>query len=128
MTARRSFSSSIYKVYGYTYPYEIGYYPEKIITLNASGQIYSAVALKQKDAVFHTNFLNLADPLTPRFAEQFEELGFFFVGVLPAGLPDGDALVLQYLNNVPIDYARIQLASDLAREILGYIRNHDPNR
>jgi serine/threonine-protein kinase RsbW len=81
----------------------------------------------KKIEVIHL-FLNLADPLTSRFADQFEDLGFFFAGVLPAGLPDGDALILQYLNNVPIDYARIQLESDLAEDILAHIRDHDPNR
>lgn len=81
----------------------------------------------KKIEVIHL-FLSLADPLTYRFGERFEEFGFFFAGVLPAGLGHGDALILQYLNNVPIDYSRIQLESDLAKEILEYIRNHDPNR
>jgi serine/threonine-protein kinase RsbW len=81
----------------------------------------------KKIEVIHL-FLSLSDPLTPRFGEQFEELGFFFAGVLPAGLRHGDALILQYLNHVPIDYARIQVASDLAKQILTYIHDHDPNR
>jgi serine/threonine-protein kinase RsbW len=85
-----------------------------------------ALCLK-KIEVIHL-FLNLSDPLTALFGGQFESLGFFFAGVLPAGLPGGDALILQYLSNVPIDYGRIQLESDRAKQILTYIRDHDPNR
>jgi hypothetical protein len=49
-------------------------------------------------------------------------------GILPFGIPGGDALVLQFLNNVSIDFARIRLATEHARGILAYIRDHDPNR
>ena len=38
-------SKTIYKTYGYTYPHDYVYYPEKIIALNESGQVYSAVAI-----------------------------------------------------------------------------------
>jgi len=73
-------------------------------------------------------YLNLADPRTPHFCTEFENLGFFFGGVLPGGHKGGDALILQYLNNVPIDYDAIQLESDIARQILAHIREQDPNR
>jgi hypothetical protein len=67
-------------------------------------------------------------------SEQFEQLGFFrtaglfFAGVLPMDLQRGDAFILQYLNNVPIDCAFIQLESDLAKLILSHIQEHDPNQ
>ena len=38
-------SKTIYKTYGYTYPHDYVYYPEKIIALNESGQVFSAVAV-----------------------------------------------------------------------------------
>jgi hypothetical protein len=72
-------------------------------------------------------FLNLGDPLTCTYTEQFEKLGFFFAGILPGGLADGDALILQYLNNVPIDYNVIQVKSAMASKLLAYVREHDPN-
>jgi serine/threonine-protein kinase RsbW len=72
-------------------------------------------------------FLNLSDPATCIYTQQFEKLGFFFAGILPAGLSDGDALILQYLNNVPIDYDAIQVKSTTARKLLAYVREHDPN-
>jgi serine/threonine-protein kinase RsbW len=71
-------------------------------------------------------FLNLCDPLTGIYAARFEELGFFFSGILPGGFGDGDALILQYLNNVPIDYGAIQVKSAIAVKLLAYIRERDP--
>lgn len=72
-------------------------------------------------------FLNLSDPSTCIYTEQFEKLGFFFAGILPGGLSDGDALILQYLNNVPINYDAIQVESATARKLLAYVRQKDPN-
>ena len=103
-------------------------------TIEEYGQpIVSEVQAKFKELclkkieVIHL-YLNLADPLTPSFCSEFENLGFFFAGVLPGGIKGGDALILQYLNNVPIDYSTIQLDSNIARKILAHIRKHDPNR
>jgi len=73
-------------------------------------------------------FLNLSDPLTGTYAPQFEKLGFFFAGILPGGFRDGDALILQYLNNVPIDYAAIKVKSAIAKRLLAYVKEQDPNR
>jgi serine/threonine-protein kinase RsbW len=72
-------------------------------------------------------FLNLSDPLTGTYAAQFEKLGFFFAGILPGGFRDGDALILQYLNNVPINYGAIQVKSAIAKKLLAYVREQDPN-
>jgi anti-sigma regulatory factor (Ser/Thr protein kinase)/ribosomal protein S18 acetylase RimI-like enzyme len=72
-------------------------------------------------------FLNLYDPLTCIYTAQFEQMGFFFAGILPGGFADGDALILQYLNNVSIDYNAIQVKSALAAKLLNYVREQDPN-
>ena len=72
-------------------------------------------------------YLDLEDPQTSGMVRQFEFMGFFFAGILPGVLP-GDALILQYLNNVPIDYDKIKTASQLTERLLEYIRNLDPNR
>lgn len=85
----------------------------------------SDLRLKHVD-VIHL-YLDLFDPWTGSFVERFEELGFFFSGILPGALP-GDALILQYLNNVPIDYSKIKLASQRAGHLLSYIERLDPNR
>jgi hypothetical protein len=52
-------------------------------------------------------------------------MGFFFAGILPLSAI-GDALILQYLNNVVVDYDKIVLYTDLAKEIRDYVRSHDP--
>jgi serine/threonine-protein kinase RsbW len=72
-------------------------------------------------------YLNLFDPLTAVMTEEFEKLGFFFAGVMPGGLAVGDALILQYLNNVPIDYSQINITSPIAQQLVAYIQSRDPN-
>ena len=71
-------------------------------------------------------FISLKDPATYAMTAEFEKMGFFFAGILPESKV-GDALILQYLNNVELDYNKIHLVSDLSKEMLGYIRSHDPN-
>jgi len=71
-------------------------------------------------------FLKLSDPLTYALTASFEKMGFFFAGILPESRI-GDALMLQYLNNVSLDYSKILLVTDISRELLDYIRKHDPN-
>lgn len=71
--------------------------------------------------------LNLAHPQTSRFCSRFEELGFFFAGVLPLGLSSGDALILQYLNTVSAPYSAIQTASRFASDLVAYVKSCDPS-
>jgi hypothetical protein len=54
-------------------------------------------------------------------------LGFFFIGVKPSSTL-GDALILEYFNNVALDYDRIKLASQMGNELRSYVRQHDPNQ
>lgn len=71
-------------------------------------------------------YLDLLDPSTPVFAPTFEEFGFFFAGIFPAERR-GDALIMQYLNNVPIDYTKIKLEGQSGKDLLSYIRQNDPS-
>jgi len=80
--------------------------------------------LKQVAAI--NLFLNMQDPATYWFTEELEKLGFFFAGILPRARV-GDTLILQYLNNVDLDYGKIVAYSEMAQKILAYIRAHDPN-
>ena len=73
-------------------------------------------------------YLDLSDPGTFHLTAEFERLGFFFAGILPAAARRGDALILQYLNNLSIDYDQIHVASDVAKELISYIRLRDPAR
>jgi len=70
-------------------------------------------------------FLNLEDPATFLLTQEFEKLGFFFAGILPRARV-GDTLMLQYLNNVDLDYSKIAAYTEAAKEILAYIQAHDP--
>jgi serine/threonine-protein kinase RsbW len=84
-----------------------------------------ALCYKKIEAV--NLYLNLFDPLTAVMTEEFEKMGFFFAGVMPGGLAVGDALILQYLNNVPIDYSQIKITSHMAQQMIAYIKSLDPN-
>ncbi|MDQ7784703.1 MAG: GNAT family N-acetyltransferase [Desulfomonilaceae bacterium] len=97
------------------------YGKDPVSQLNA---VVRELCLKRVD-VIHL-YLNLCDPLTATFTKRFEELGFFFAGILPLGMPQ-DALILQYLNNVPIDYSKIRVHSERTRTLLEYVKGHDPN-
>ncbi len=81
---------------------------------------------RQRLEVVHL-YLDLADPLTGLLTPQFEDLGFFFAGILP-GAFGLEALILQYLHNLPLDYELIQMYPAGGRKLLQYIRKNDPNR
>lgn len=83
------------------------------------------LCLKHFDVI--TPYVDLADPATYWITSQFEEMGFFFSTILLGG-SGSDALILQYLNNVPLDYGRIKIHSRIGRDVLKYIQKHDPNR
>ena len=95
---------------------------------NISSEVKNALKefrLKRYDVI--ALYLDLRDPLTYHLVAEFEALGFFFGGILPGGSV-GEALVLQYLNNVEIDYDSIKLHTEASREMLAYVRSQDPNR
>jgi len=64
-------------------------------------------------------YLPLTQPETPALCEAAEKFGFFFSGVAPSFVPEGDALVLQYLN-VPLDVSLVQVANEFGKELLAY--------
>jgi serine/threonine-protein kinase RsbW len=64
--------------------------------------------------------LPLRQPGTPAVCEAAEENGFFFSGVAPLYLENGDALRLQYLG-VELDVALLQIENPFARELLAYV-------
>ena len=69
-------------------------------------------------------YLSLGDPATPAIVTRLESMGYLFTGILPE-TSLGDALVMQYFNGVHIDYDAIILVSDVAKEMLEYIRKQD---
>ncbi len=71
-------------------------------------------------------YLSLSDPMTPQYVPQLENLGFIFTGIMPE-TSQGDSLILQYFNGAHINYDQIVLVTDVARELLDYIRKNDPH-
>lgn len=80
--------------------------------------------LERRDVIYL--WLDLEDPATRSMTGAFEQMGFFFSGILPRGIRGRDALILQYLNNLAVDYTLLAPFSEEARKILAYIRQHDP--
>jgi len=79
-----------------------------------------------KHVAMITLLVSLDNPVTAAMTPEFQKMGFFFAGILPCHKV-GDALILQYLNNVPFDYGKVLTHTDVAKELLEYIRRHDPN-
>ncbi|MGE5544972.1 MAG: ATP-binding protein, partial [Bacillota bacterium] len=69
--------------------------------------------------------LNLTDPFTPCIADQLQQMGFNFTGIIP-GIDRGDLMIMQYYNGVVVDYDSIQIHSEFGRKLLEYIRSFDP--
>ncbi|RPI74702.1 MAG: ATP-binding protein [Desulfobacteraceae bacterium] len=70
--------------------------------------------------------VSLENPLTCFLVPEFEKMGFFFSGLLPHSM-FGDVLVLQYLNNVALDYEKLKIHTNRGWELLAYIKSCDPN-
>jgi serine/threonine-protein kinase RsbW len=87
--------------------------------------IIHTLCLKHVDAIFL--HLDLEDQYSPFVVQQCEQLGFFFSGVLPFGLNNRHELILQYMNNLAIDYDLIQPYAHSAVDMLQYVRSCDPN-
>lgn len=73
---------------------------------------------KRADCIYA--YVPLADPGAPAASDELEKLKFSFAGIIPEFF-DGDCAVYQFLNNVPMDPARICAVSDFARTLLDYV-------
>jgi RimJ/RimL family protein N-acetyltransferase/anti-sigma regulatory factor (Ser/Thr protein kinase) len=71
-------------------------------------------------------YCDMRNPLMYHLTTEFENLGFFLGGIKPAS-SNGEALILQYLNNVLMDYDRISTLTPQSDLIRSYLRAHDPN-
>jgi anti-sigma regulatory factor (Ser/Thr protein kinase) len=111
------------KAYQQTAIIEINAYGADIV--QQIGRAVKRLCLDKLEVVYL--LLDLSDPLTATVTSHLEALGFFFAGIIPRA-NGADRLELQYLNNVLIDYERIQLYSDFAGELLSYIQARDPTR
>lgn len=60
------------------------------------------------------------DPGLPRLTDAARGLGFFFCGLGPAFLDGGDTFLLQLLSE-PLDTGKLQLLTELAKELVGFI-------
>lgn len=66
-------------------------------------------------------FLNLEQPGTDEIADACSEAGFIFAGISPDGFPQGDALVLQYLNLSDDPFSGLDVLTDTSRMLRDFI-------
>jgi len=71
--------------------------------------------------------LNMNNPSIIKYIDDFENLSFFFAGIMPASKGRNE-LILQYLNNFRVDYDKIAVASEMAKALKEYIRKSDPDQ
>lgn len=69
-------------------------------------------------------YLSLDTPYTAKIVPELEKLGFLFTGILPE-TKYGNAMIMQYFNGAHVDYDKIVLVSDVAQDLLNYIRKND---
>jgi serine/threonine-protein kinase RsbW len=70
-------------------------------------------------------YLQLEHPMTTAITDDLEKMGFIFTGILPQTAM-GETLIMQYFNGVHIEYDELVIISDVARELLDYIKSNDP--
>lgn len=98
-------------------------YSSDLIIVDDILSAQKSLCLERTDVLYL--FLDLESPGCPKLAQTCEELGFFFSGVLPYGLHGRHTLILQYLNNLAIDYDKIKLHAPFAQKLLLYIKTCD---
>lgn len=67
-------------------------------------------------------YLSLKNPFSTVYFSQIENLDFFFAGIMPYE-KYGDAIILQYLNNIDIDISTLVLYSEFAQKLADYIHS-----
>lgn len=71
-------------------------------------------------------YLPTNNPHTIIACEDAETLGFFFGGIMPSKR-ETEYILMEYLNNQKYEYDSVNVFSDFAKELLAYVRSHDPN-
>jgi serine/threonine-protein kinase RsbW len=90
---------------------------------DAAGEIRTILrklCLERVDVIYL--YINLESPGCPSVTEVCETRGFFFSGVMPYGIGGHHALILQYLNNLEMDFSHIHLHDPFAHTLAGYIQ------
>lgn len=66
--------------------------------------------------------LSMGDPQIESAVTDCTYQGFVFSGILP-NESAGDSIILQYLNNIDLDFEKLQLESEMAEKIASYIKS-----
>lgn len=66
-------------------------------------------------------YLHAECPEAVTFADRCRNLGFFFCGYMPGEMGGRDALILQKLNKVAVDFSVLALAEDRSLDLMKFI-------
>ncbi len=91
-------------------------------TFSQIKQILKKLCLEKIDVVYL--YIDLENPGAPEICENCENIGFFFSGILPFGINSHHALILQYLNNLKIDFDKIKLEGKFSNILKDYVYRH----
>lgn len=83
-------------------------------------RIFHELCLKHVDAIFI--HITMEDPGSLFIVQQCEQAGFFFCGVLPFGMNNQHIIILQYMNNLQINFDSIKPYSQSAVDLLNYVQ------
>lgn len=72
-------------------------------------------------------YIDLEDKNVIDNIEEFEKMGYFFVGIFPY-YHHNHTLVMEYVNNIKFDYDAITVLTQMAEELKSYIQKSDPNQ
>lgn len=96
-----------------------------INTVSQTRQVLRSLCASKIESIYL--YFPLNEPACCLLCREFENMGFFFGGIRP-GYGEKDWLVLQYLNNQIYPYENLQFATDFARMLAQYIKEHDPSQ
>ncbi len=67
-------------------------------------------------------YLDVERPEAVTFADRCRDLGFFYCGYMPGEMAGRDALILQKLNRMNVDFSSLSLADEAAMELMQFIQ------
>jgi len=68
-------------------------------------------------------YLDLENEYTPFITKRINEMGFIFAGIIPNFINEKDALIMQFPNNMKVDFSKIQVYNRESEKLLDFIKN-----
>jgi serine/threonine-protein kinase RsbW len=89
-------------------------------TVNEIKEMTRKFCLEQIQVIYL--FVDITNPKSPQIISECEQLGYFFSGFMPFGTNGKHTLILQYLNNMKIDFDLLNVNDSFAQKIKEYVK------